>query len=195
MKGILSAFEGITVTGEASSCREVLDKIRVELFDIVLLDIKMPGRLGLDVIEEIIAERESLPVLMFSAYPEEQYGIAAIKSGAAGYLRKTGTPQEWIKAIRMVASGEKYISSALASRIVGYLQSEASVMPHEKLSSREYQVMHWMISGKSVSDIAEKLSISAKMVNVHQTRVFEKTKMENSVELFRYAIKHQLMDD
>lgn len=194
LKEILSAFEDITITGEASTCREVLEKVKNESFDIVLLDIKMPDRLGIDIIEEIISEKADLPVLMFSACPEDQYGIAAMRSGAAGYLMKAGSLEEWIKAIRMVSSGEKYISSTLLTRIVNYLQSKDGVMPHERLSSREHQVMYMIASGERVSDIADKLLISKKMVDTHRTEAFEKMKMVNSVEFFRYAIKHRLVD-
>lgn len=194
LKGVLSAFDDIAIKSEASSCSEVLERVREESFDIVLLDVKMPDRLGLDVIEEIRAEKPDLPVLMFSAYPEEQYGITAMKSGAAGYLMKEGSPREWIKAIRIVSSGGKYISSTLAERLEAYLQSESRVMLHEKLSSREYQVMYMISLGESVSDIADKLKTSLKMVHQYQARAFKKMKMVNSVQFFRYATKHKLLD-
>ncbi len=194
LKQVLSKYMDIEIAGEAQTCRETLKKVREEAFDVVLLDVKMPDRLGLDIIKEIKEKKPDLPVLMLSAYPEEQYAMAALKSGAAGYLVKESLPKELIKAIREVSRGKKYISSTLAARMVGYLQSEESVMLHEKLSSREYQVMHMIVLGKRVSEIADELSISIKTVSTHRVRALEKMNMENNMEFALYAAKHGLIE-
>ena len=194
LKQVLSKYMDIEIGGEAQTCRETLKKVMEEAFDIVLLDVKMPDRLGLDIIKEIKEEKPDLPVLMLSAYPEEQYAMAALKSGAAGYLVKESLPIELIKAIREVYRGGRYISSNLAARMADYLQSEESVMPHEKLSSREHQVMCMIVSGKRVSEIAEELLLSIKTVSTHRTRALEKMDMENNMEFARYATKHGLVE-
>lgn len=194
LKQVLSRYMDIEIGGEAQTCREVLKKVMEEAFDIVLLDVKMPDRLGLDIIKEIKEKKPDLPVLMLSAYPEEQYAMAALKSGAAGYLVKESLPKELIKAIREVSCGRRYISSSLAARMADYLQSEESVMLHEKLSSREYQVMCMIVSGKRVSEIAEELLLSVKTVSTHRTRALEKMGMGNNMEFARYATKHGLVE-
>lgn len=194
LKQVLSKYIDVEIGGEAQTCEEALKKIREEAFDVVLLDVKMPDRLGLDIIKEIKDKKPDLPVLILSAYPEEQYAMAALKSGAAGYLVKESLPKELIKAIREVFLGRKYISSSLAARMAGYLQSEGSVMLHERLSSREYQVMCMLAAGKKVSAIAEELLISIKTVSTHRTRALDKMGMENNVEFARYATKHGLIE-
>jgi len=148
LKQILSTCTDIVVAGEASSCREALMKTRQETFDIVLLDIIMPDRSGLDIISEIKHKKPDLPILMLSAYPEERYGVTALKSGASGYLMKKSLPGKVITAIRDICDGRKYISPNLATRMVSYLNAEESVLPHEKLSGREYQVMRMIAAGK-----------------------------------------------
>jgi len=194
LKQVLSKYMDIEIAGEAKTCREALKKIREEAFDVVLLDVKMPDRLGLDIIKEIKEKKPDLPVLMLSAYPEEQYAMAALKSGAAGYLVKESLPKELIKAIREVFLGRKYISSSLAERMAGYLQSEGSVLLHEKLSSREYQVMCLLAAGRKVSAIADELLISVKTVSTHRTRALDKMGMENNMEFARYATKYELIE-
>ena len=194
LKQVLSKYMDIEIAGEAQTCREALKKVKEETFDVILLDVKMPDRLGLDIIKEIKEKKPDLPVLMLSAYPEEQYAMAALKSGAAGYLVKESLPKELIKAIREVFHGRKYISSTLAARMAAYLQSEESVMLHEKLSSREYQVMCMIASGKKVSEIADELLISLKTVSTHRIRALGKMDMDNNMEFARYAAKYGLVE-
>jgi DNA-binding NarL/FixJ family response regulator len=194
LKQVLSNYMDIKIIGEAQTCREALKKIREEAFDIVLLDVKMPDRLGLDIIKEIKEKKPDLPVLMLSAYPEEQYAMAALKSGASGYLVKESLPKELAKAIREVSRGRKYISSTLAMRMAGYLHSEESITQHEKLSSRELQVMCLIASGKKVSEIADELLISIKTVSTHRVRALEKMGMKNNIEFARYAANHELIE-
>jgi len=194
LKQVLSKYMDVKVGGEAQTCQEALKKVREQAFDVVLLDVKMPDRLGLDIIKEIKEKNPDLPVLMLSAYPEEQYAMAALKSGAAGYLVKESLPKELIKAIREVFLGRKYISSSLAERMAGYLQSEENVMLHEKLSSRELQVMCLLAAGKKASAIADELLISVKTVSTHRTRALDKMGMENNVDFVRYATKYELIE-
>jgi len=194
LKQVLSKYTDIVVGDEAKTCREVLIKVRAETFDIVLLDIKMPDRLGLDIIKDVKERSPDISILMLSAYPEEQYAMAALRSGASGYLVKESLPSELIKAIREVHRGRKYISATLAARMADYLHSEESVLPHEKLSSREYQVMCLIASGKKVSEIAAELLISIKTVSTHRTRALEKMGMESNVEFAKYAAKYGFVE-
>lgn len=194
LKQVLSKEPGITVTGEATNCQEVMRKIREESFDVVLLDIKMPDRLGLDIIGDIVRKKPGLPILMLSSYPEEQYAMTALKSGASGYLVKESLPKELIQAIKQVTRGGKYISSNLALRMADYLQSNENVLPHEKLSSRELQVMCMIATGERVSDIANELFISVKTVSTHRTRALEKMNMKDNIEFARYAATHGLVE-
>ena len=194
LKQVLSKYIDIEVVAEAETCQQVLKKVDEETFDVILLDVKMPDGLGLDIIKKIQEKSTDLPILMLSAYPEEQYAMAALRSGAAGYLVKESLPKELIKAIREVFLGRKYISSTLAGKMADYLQSEEKVLPHEKLSSREFQVMCLIAAGKTVSVIADELKISVKTVSTHRTRALDKMEMENNIEFARYAAKHGLIE-
>ena len=194
LKKVLGKYEDILIAGEAATCGEVLKKVEKETFDIVLLDVKMPDRLGLDIIEEIICKKTDLPVLMLSAYPEEQYAMSALRSGAAGYLLKESLPTELIKAIREVSRGRRYITSSLASRMADYLQAEGNVMPHEKLSSREFQVMCMIASGKNIKEISDELAVSDKTTSTYRSRMLEKMNLKNTAEIIRYAVEHKLIN-
>ena len=194
LKKVLSKYNDIVIAGEAMTCREVLKKVGEETFDIILLDVKMPDGLGLDIIEKIISKKTDLPVLILSAYPEEQYAMAALRSGAAGYLVKESLPIELIKAIREVSRGKRYISSNLAARMADYLQAEGSVMPHESLSSREFQVMRMLASGKNIKEISEELVVSDKTVSTYRARIIEKMNFQNTAEIIRYAVENNLID-
>jgi len=194
LKHILSASKDIMMAGETGCCREALDKIEDESFDIILMDVNKPDENGLDLIKEMVRKKPDLPILVFSAYPEARYAVAVLKSGASGYLLKESLPTELVKAIREVSCGRKYISSNLAARLAIYLQSDEDMLPHEKLSSRELQVMCMIASGKRVSDIADELMISIKTVSTHRTRALEKMNMGSNVEFARYADSHGLVE-
>ena len=185
VKKILTKHKDIVIADEAGTCRDVLKKASKKNYNVLMLDIKMPDRLGIDIIEELRSKIPNLAILIFSAYSEEQYGISAIRSGVQGYLEKASTPQELVRAIRDVSCGRKYISSGLAARMVNYLRAEENIMPHERLSSRELQVMFMLVSGVSVSNIADELSLSIKTVSTHRTRVLTKREMANicSIEI------------
>jgi two-component system, NarL family, invasion response regulator UvrY len=194
MKQIISEISDMTVVDEASNGSEVLDKIRRNNYSVVVLDIAMPGKSGLEALKEIKSERPELPVLMLSMYPEDQYAIRVLRSGAAGYLTKESAPAELVTAIRTVASGKKYISPSVAERLVFNLDFEGKKELHELLSDREFQVLRMIASGKAVSDIADELSLSVKTISTYRSRILEKMKLKNSAELTTYAIQNHLID-
>lgn len=194
LKQILSGVSGIIVSDEASSANEVLDKIRQKDYSVIILDISMPGKSGLDVLKEIKNDHHDLPVLMLSMYPESQYAVRALRSGAAGYMTKESAPEELVTAIRTVAAGRKYISSALAEKLAFNLDADTTKESHELLSDREYQVLCMIASGKTISEIADQLSLSVKTISTYRSRILEKMQLKNNAELTNYAIKNHLTD-
>ena len=193
LKQIIAETTDIVVADEAADGLEVLNKVKVGDFDVVLLDISMPGKTGIEVLAQLKYERPKLPVLMLSMHPEEQYAVRALRAGASGYLTKESAPDELVAAIRKVSTGGKYVSSSLAERLASLLQ-KAEQLPHDILSRREYQVMCLMASGKTVSEIAKELSLSVKTISTYRSRILEKMKMKNNAELTRYAINNSLID-
>ena len=194
LKQILSEEPDMAMVGEAQNSQEVLDLIRKQDWDAVVLDITMPGRGGLDILKEIKHERPKLPVLMLSVHPEDQYAVRALKAGASGYLNKESAPVELVRAIRKILRGGKYISSTLAEKLAFNLEVEAEKPPHESLSDREYQVMLMIASGKTTSAIAEEMSLSIKTVSTYRSRILEKMKMKSNVDLTYYVMKNNLID-
>ena len=194
LKQILSEQPDMKVLGEAGSVPELLDHIRKQQWDIVVLDISMPGRGGLEGLKELKQEQPKLPVLILSIHPEDQFAVRALKTGASGYLTKDSAPEELVQAIRKVLTGRKYISPGLAEKLATDLQTDTARPLHEALSDREFQILRLIASGISVTEIANKLSLSVKTVSTYRTRILEKMKMKTSAELMRYAIKHQLVD-
>jgi DNA-binding NarL/FixJ family response regulator len=162
--------------------------------DLVVLDIAMPGRGGLDILKEIKTQMPRLPVLMLSMYPEEQYAIRVLKSGASGYLTKESAPAELVKAIQQISQGRKYISPYLAEKLAIDLEVSTDKLPHELLSDREYQVMCMIASGKTLKEIAAGLSLSIKTISTYRSRILEKMNMKTNAELTHYAIKNRLVD-
>lgn len=193
IKQILQDIPGITVEDEACDGYEALEKIQKKDFELVLLDISMPNLNGLDVLKQIKLIKPKLPVLILSIYPEEQYAVRVLKAGASGYLRKESAPEELINAIRKVNSGKKYISSSLAEILVSDLSSDSHTLPHETLSDREYQVLCMIASGKTISEIADELSLSVKTISTYRTRILEKMNMNNTAELIHYALKNNML--
>lgn len=193
LKQILAETRDIIVGGEAGNAQEVLEHIQEDEWDLVLLDIAMPGRGGLDILKQLRSERPELPVLMLSMYPEEQYAVRALKAGACGYLTKASAPEELIAAIRKVSQGGRYVSSSLAETLAVYLEMDAEKPIHELLSDREYQVMVMIASGKTVTQIADELSLSVKTISTHRARTLKKLGMNNNAELTYYAVKHGLV--
>ena len=194
LKQIIQEAPDLVVVAEAINGREALVKAKTGDYDVVVLDITMPVRNGVDVLFELKHERPALPVLMLSMHPEEQYAMRALRAGASGYLTKESVPEELVAAIRKVAGGGKYVSASLAEHLASMVQSDVGAPPHETLSRREYQVMCMIASGKTVSETAQELSLSAKTISTYRTRILEKMQMKNNAELIRYATKNQLVE-
>lgn len=194
LKQILSEEPDMTVLGEAQNSQEVLELVRKQDWDIVILDISMPGRGGLDVLKELKHERPKLPVLILSVHPEDQYAVRSLKAHASGYMTKESAPEELVKAIRKIIQGGKYISPTLAEKLAFDLETETETPLHKTLSDREYQVMLMIASGKTVSEIAEELSLSVKTIDTYRARILEKMKMKTNSELMHYAFKNKLIE-
>lgn len=193
LKQIIVNTAGMVVTGEAANGQETLDLIRKNNFDVILLDIAMPEKDGLAILKQLKREKIELPVLVLSMHPEEQYAVRVLKMGAAGYLTKASASDELIKAIRKISTGKKYISDSLAEKLALDLDIDTEKLPHEYLSDREFQVMCMIASGKTVTNIAEELSLSVNTISTYRVRVLDKLKMTSNSELTRYAIKNQLV--
>src|SRR5688500_9685772 len=190
LKQIVEETSDIKVTAEASNAREVLAEVRARHFDVLVLDITMPGRSGLDILKEIIQERPKLPVLVLSMHSEDQFATRVLKSGAAGYLPKESAPDELVKAIRKVQAGGKYISSAQAEKLVHPFSTSSQHAPHEALSNREYEVLRLIASGKTVTEIGQQIKLSVKTVSTYRSRILEKMNMQSNAQLTHYAIKN-----
>jgi two-component system invasion response regulator UvrY len=194
LKQIVQEAGDMVVGGEAANGHEVLQLINKDDWDVVLLDINMPGKSGMDVLRQLKHEKPRLPVLMLTMYPEEQYAVRALKAGASGYLTKESIPDELISAIRKVASGRKYISPSLAEKLAYDLDVDTEVPLHETLSDREYEVMCLIAKGETVKTIGDKLCLSIKTISTYRTRILEKMKMKKNAELMHYAIRHRLVE-
>ena len=194
LKQIVAETSDMDVAGEAANGQQVLEQVRRGDCDLVLLDIAMPGRGGLDTLKLLKLEYPKIPVLILSIYPEEQYAMRALKAGASGYLTKESAPEELIAAIRKLSQGGKYISSSLAEKLALRLETDPSKPIHETLSDREYQVMLMIASGKTVKKIADQLSLSVKTISTNRARALRKMGMNNNSEFTYYAIKHGLVD-
>jgi len=180
--------------GEARNAQEALNRIWKENWDVVVLDITMPGRSGLEVLREIKKSKPKLPVLVLSMHPEGQFAVRVLKRGASGYMTKESAPAELVGAIKKVLAGGRYVSPALAEKLATYVSSDAPKTPQEKLSDREFQVLRLIASGKIVSEIAEEHSLSVKTISTYRARILEKMEMKNNAELMHYAMQHQLVE-
>ncbi|MFY9397885.1 MAG: response regulator transcription factor [Desulfomonilia bacterium] len=194
LKQILSGTEDIMVKGEAETGQAVLACAARDHYDVVVLDLSMPGRDGFEVLRELKQRNPRLPVLILSMHPEEHYAVRVIRGGASGYLTKSSAPDELISAIRRVASGRKYISPNLAERLTYELDRDADKPLHETLSDREYQVMFMISKGKSIKEIAEELGLSAKTVSTYRSRILEKMNLKSNAEIVLYAVRNKLID-
>ena len=193
LKQIISETSDMTVADEAIDGHEVLNKALRNDYDVVVLDITMPGINGLDVLKQIKAQKPKLPILVLSVHPEEQYAVRVLRAGASGYLTKESAPDELIAAIRKAYDGGKYVSSSLAEKLAFDLEVEREKPLHETLSDREYQVMIKIAQGKKVKDIAEELFLSEKTISTYRSRILEKMGMEKNEELVRYALNNHLI--
>jgi len=193
LKQIIEDAPDLFVSDEAGSGTELLEKINDNKYDVVLLDISMPGKDGLDTLKDLKLQAPDLPVLIFTVYPEEQYAMRVLKSGAAGYINKECEPDELLKAIRKVASGRKYISPELAEILANNIDGKGQHPDHESLSDREFQVMLMIASGKTVKEIAQELSLSVNTISTYRIRILEKMNMKNNAEITKYAINNKLV--
>ncbi len=179
--------------GEASNARQALEQLRKKEWDIALLDLILPGKSGLELLKELKAEWPRLPVLVLSGSHEDQFAVRVLKAGAGGYLTKESAPEELAKAIRKILAGGRYVSPALAEKLALGVKKDLTRTPHETLSDREYEVMSRIASGKTVTEIAEELSLSAKTISTYRARVLEKLGVKNSAEIVQYAIRNGLV--
>ena len=193
LKQILSEDPQLTVVGEAADGNEVLAALETLSVDALVLDITMPGRNGLDVLKEVKRKRPTLPVLVLSMHPEDQFAIRILRAGAAGYITKESAPEELVGALRKVCSGGKYVSPQLAEKLAVFIEDETTRPPHEKLSDREFEVLRMLALGKTVTEVAEELLLSVKTVSTYRSRVLEKMKMTSNADLTRYALQNELM--
>ena len=189
----LSEAVDIQVTGEAASYAEVREALRALPCDVLVLDLNLPGRGGLEVLSSLREANSPIKVLIVSMYPEDQYAIRCLRAGAQGYLNKAGEPQDLIAAVRTVAQGRKYVTPAVANMLVESLSTPENQTLHASLSERELQTLLKIASGKRLSDIAEELMLSPKTVSVYRARVLEKLKLSNNAELTVYAIRNELV--
>lgn len=178
---------------EVADAEELINKVMTAKWDVVVSDLSMPGRSGLDALQQIKLSHPNLPVLILSIHPEEQYALRALKSGASGYLSKDTAPDELVKAVQKVLLGKKYISQAIAEKLADTFSSDAMMQPHESLSDREFDVMKFLANGKSVSEIAEMLSLSVTTVSTYRARVMVKMDMKSNSDLTKYAIENKLL--
>ena len=194
LRQILSGLPDMEVAGEAATAQETLEQVRAGDWDVLVLDITLPDRSGFDILKELKHQQPHLPVLVLSIHAEEQLAVRVLKAGASGYLTKENAPDELVKAIRKVVSGGKYISRGLAESLAFGLDTDSARPRHEALSDREFQVMQLMASGKTLTEIAEELSLSTKTVSTYRTRLLHKMNLETNAEIIRYALENGLIE-
>jgi two-component system, NarL family, invasion response regulator UvrY len=193
LKKVLATAADIEVADETGDGREALRKIIENVYDVVLLDIVLPGMDGLDVLRAARERKPALPILVLSMFPEEQYALRVLKEGASGYLTKESVPGELIRAIRRAAQGGKHVSETLGEKLANTLVGKRGEQLHELLSCREYQVFRMIGAGKSVKKIAQELCLAPTTVSSHRAHILEKMRMKNNAELVRYALQHRLI--
>jgi DNA-binding NarL/FixJ family response regulator len=189
LRQILAETPDILVGGEASTLPEVRQRLHEERWDVVVLDISMPGGSGIELLAELRKQNPSVRVLVLTVYSEEQYAIRAIRAGAAGFLTKESAPEKLLEAVRKVAAGGRYVSVELAETLASLVAGEAGGAPHERLSDREFEVFKMLASGRTVSQVAQELNLSVKTVSTHRTRILKKMDMKTNAELMHYAVK------
>ena len=195
LKQLLQAADDLNVVGEAADGHDVLREVRSREFDVLLLDMSMPGKSGMELIKQVKAERPKLRVLVLSMHEEHQYAVRAIRAGASGYLTKESASTLLVTAIRKVAGGGAFISAEVAEQLALSAMPHAEGAPHASLSDREYQVFRLLVAGAAVTQIALQLNLSTKTVSTHKARLMDKLSIDNPADLVRYADKHGLSDD
>jgi two-component system, NarL family, invasion response regulator UvrY len=193
IKHIIENNEGYIVSAEVKSGYELLTLIKTHKADIIILDISLPDKNGLEILRQLKQEKPHIRVLVLSMHSEEQYALRAYKLGAEGYLTKSSTSQELIKAMTTIQSGKKYITESLAENLINQITNDAKGPPHENLSNREYEVMRMLASGKKLCEIADTLNLSVQSISTYKTRVLKKMNLHNNAELTRYAIDYKLI--
>ena len=190
LKQILLEMSGVKVVEEVDNGPALIERITIDNFDFVVLDISMPGQSGLQALKEIKNRKPELPVLILSIHPEEQYALRALKGGASGYITKDSAPEELVKAIQKILSGHKYITQSITDKLADNFSDKP---PHELLSDREYEVFAMIAVGKTITDIADELSLSVKTVSTYRSRIYDKMGMKSRTELTLYAIQNKLI--
>ena len=193
LRQIVADESDMEVVGEAQTAQKILDLARQEEWDVIVLNISMPGRGGFEALKALKQSHSKRPVLVLSMYPEDQFAVRAFRAGAAGYMTKESAPEELVQAIRKVVRGGKYVSPSLAEKLAAELGEDAERPPHEALSEREYHVLCLLASGKTVTQIAAEMSLSVKTISTYRARLLEKMRMKTNAEVTRYAIEHRLV--
>ena len=193
LKQILTGVSGVTEIDGVADGDEVMEKIKEKDYDVVVLDISMPGKNGLEVLKQLKSAKPKLPVLMLSMYAEGQYAVRVLKAGASGYLTKDSASEELVNAVEKIYLGRKYITPSLAEKLADF-SWEGDKFPHEKLSDREFNVFKMIASGNTVKEVAANLCLSVKTVSTYKARIYEKMKLQSRVDITSYAIKNKLID-
>lgn len=197
-RGLKQILEGeiglVAMVGEAQNAQEALQKTQNEIWDMVILDINLPGRSGLDVLNELHFKYPNLPIMVMSMYSEDQYALRVLKAGAAGYLNKQSAPEELVKAIKKISAGGKYVSETMVEILASNIDNQHEKPIQEILSDREYQVFLLLASGKTVSEISQKLSLSVKTISTYRSRLLEKMNFKNNAELTYFAVHNNLLE-
>lgn len=191
---ILTEAGDIGVVIEAANAGELRQRLRDTTCDVLVIDIEMPGKNGIETVAQMKKEWPRMPAIVLSIYPEDQYAVRALRAGAAGYIHKTSAPEKLVDAVRLVAAGKKFISAEVSQALAEAVSGEAPELPHQQLSDREYQVLRLIASGKKLSEIADTLALSPKTVSVYRARILDKMHLSGNVELARYAMTHHLLD-
>lgn len=191
---ILAAEADLDIIGEAGDYTEIRRRLRESPCELLLLDIQLPGKNGLDIVKLLRDELPRLAIIVISAYPEDQYAVRALRAGASGYLNKNSAPEKLIEAVRVVISGRKYVSVEMALALAESVSSGSSERPHEGLSDREFQVLRMIALGRRLAEIAKELALSPKTVSVYRARILEKMDLENNTELTHYALKNGIVE-
>jgi DNA-binding NarL/FixJ family response regulator len=193
IKDLLYDGLGDLTVGECANAHELLELVRRKKWDVLILDITMPGTTGADALTQVKKERPSLPVVILSMHPEDQYAVRMFKAGADAYLTKASAPEELVKAMKKVLAGGQYVNQSLGEKLVRLVHKPTDRMPHELLSDREYEVMRFLASGKTVSEIAESMCLGVTTISTYRSRILDKLNFKNNAELMRYAVQHGLV--
>ena len=194
LKKIIGQSRDITIADEVNDGTALMEKAEAHRYDLVILDISLPGVNGLDVLKDLRRAGHEMPVLILSMHPEEQYAVRALRAGASGYVAKASVPEELLAAIRKVAAGRKYVSPSLAEQLASELDGSADKPPHEKLSDREFQIMRLIASGRKVKEIAADLHLSPATVGTYRARILSKLGLQSNAELIHYTIENKLLE-